>query len=96
MNCPNTGPDNRQFATSIGREMAVGAALGVKGGVPGALVGVGIAGVQNVAFGLIDHGPVNVPMRPSHIGQSGTDHGSILPACAAVFSGRYRDGQART
>ncbi len=80
MNCQNTGPDNKHLATSIGREMAVGAALGAKtGGVPGALFGAGVAGVQNVTFGLIDHGPVNVPMphvpmRPSHIGQSGTNH----------------------
>ncbi|TCV98974.1 hypothetical protein EDC52_102297 [Biostraticola tofi] len=47
LNCPNPEPDNKQLAIAIGREMAVGAAVGAKtGGVSGAFVGAGIAGVQ--------------------------------------------------
>ena len=80
MNCSNTRSDNAQMAKSLGREMAVAAGAGAKvGGLHGALAGAGIAAVQNVAFGLMDHGPVNVsmphvPMRPSHIGQSGNNN----------------------
>ncbi len=82
MNC-SKGSANAQTACSISRDMMIGAAGGAaKTGVPGALVGAGIAGVQNVGLRLMDHGPVNVrmpniPMNPSHIGQSGNNHGGM-------------------
>ncbi|TKI03516.1 E492 group microcin [Bruguierivorax albus] len=79
----NTGSDNRQLLCSVTRDMAIGAAGGAPLGLPGALAGAGTAAAQNVALRLIDHGPVNirmpnVPMNPSHVGNSG--HGnSQLP-----------------
>ncbi|WP_445081517.1 E492 group microcin [Martelella alba] len=78
-----SGSENKQMACSIGRDMAIGAAGGAaKAGLPGALVAAGSAAVQNVGLRLIDHGPVNVhmpqvPMNPSHIGNSGNNSGAM-------------------
>lgn len=81
MNC-SKGSENAQIACSLNREMMVGAASGAKFGVHGAAVGAGAAAVQNVAFRLMDHGPVNVrmpniPMNPSHLGNHGNNNGAM-------------------
>lgn len=67
---------NVQIISDLGNNVAWGAGLGaVTGGPTGALIG-GVGGaVQTVGQGLIDHGPVSVPVDamigPSWNGSSG-------------------------
>ena len=64
----NTDP-NIQLLKDLANNMAWGAALGAKGGLGTAAVGAGGAAVQTVVQGLINHGPVSVPV-PVLIGPS--------------------------
>ncbi|MGL5389107.1 MAG: microcin [Serratia sp. (in: enterobacteria)] len=67
----NGADPNSQLLHDLGNNMAWGAGLGTAfgGGVGGALTGAVGGALQTVGQGLIDHGPVNVPV-PVLIGPS--------------------------
>lgn len=74
-NC-NIPPSDKKIMSNLGREIAFGALGGaLTSGPPGAVIGAGLAAAQNVTFGFIDHGPINVqmpqvPMRPTQLHQA--------------------------
>ena len=66
---------NTQLLNDRGNNMAWGAALGAPGGLGSAALGAAGGALQTVGQGLIDHGPVNVPI-PVLIGPSWNGSGS--------------------
>nr|EBQ5245988.1 microcin [Salmonella enterica subsp. salamae] len=81
----NTDP-NTQLLKDLGNNMAWGAALGSKGGLGTAALGAGGAAVQTVVQGLIDHGPVSVPV-PVLIGPSWNGSGGGYNSATSSASG---------
>ncbi|EEJ6140707.1 microcin [Salmonella enterica subsp. enterica serovar Urbana] len=53
---------NTQLLKDMGTNMAWGATLGAPGGLGTAALGAAGGAIQTVGQGLIDHGPVNVPV----------------------------------
>ncbi|EPZ4749712.1 hypothetical protein ACXN2V_005499, partial [Escherichia coli] len=81
----NTDP-NTQLLKDLANNMAWGATLGAKGGLGTAAVGAGGAAVQTVVQGLINHGPVSVPV-PVLIGPSWNGSGSGYNSATSSANG---------
>jgi hypothetical protein len=63
MNNCNIPPNDRQVMKNLGVDMAFGALGGaLTGGPPGAVMGAALGAAQNVTIGMMNHGPVNVPI----------------------------------
>ncbi|ROP63031.1 hypothetical protein EDF81_1552 [Enterobacter sp. BIGb0383] len=81
------GDANSQLISDMGNNAAWGAGLGaITGGGPGAAIGAVGGVVQTIGQGLIDHGPVSVPV-PVMIGPSWNGSGGWSGAGFGSSSG---------
>ncbi|MCS3431769.1 microcin [Klebsiella sp. BIGb0407] len=72
------GDPNDKLVKDLGENMAWGAAFGVRGGPAGMALGATAGALQTVGQGLINHGPVNVPV-PVLMGPNWNGSGSNTP-----------------
>ncbi|MDR3433369.1 MAG: microcin [Rouxiella aceris] len=81
------GDTNAQLIKDMGTNVVWGAVLGSPGGVAGATLGAVGSVLQTIGQGLIDHGPVNVPIPvligPSWNGSGGRNTGSHSSSVAS-------------